>query len=431
MKVSELLEVVNQVKLATSKASKKSIIENNESQILKDTLQFIYNPQITSGISAKKWDNVQLVNEQGAKDLNDLLTYLKVNNTGRNTDVEYVKSLCIGKSEEEVELIKSIVTKDLQLGISVNSLSELYGNEFIGKFGVKKGMYYKDESDLRDREFILTQKLDGNRALVFVSTVNNEVVVEIKSPSGKKLEGFVEIENAFKLACVDINEPLVFDGEIVLNREDGQLGLSEDFNKLSSICRTKGEKSGVKFVVFDMLLVSSFNKGKSTLPYKERISNLTFNMTKMKLTYSALHIYVNQIGILYKGKDASQIDHYMKQMVDEGKEGLMIDFPDEPYLTKKSKSILKVKKYHTIDLEVVGVREGKNKGKAGAVEVYYNGLLNLVTVGLKDQKDKWLQNPNLIVGKIIEIKYVEETVDGNMRHANILRVREDKIEESY
>lgn len=431
MKVSELLEVVNQVKLATSKASKKSIIENNESQILKDTLQFIYNPQITSGISAKKWDNVQLVNEQGAKDLNDLLTYLKVNNTGRNTDVEYVKSLCSGKSEEEVELIKSIVTKDLQLGISVNSLSELYGNEFIGKFGVKKGMYYKDESDLRDREFILTQKLDGNRALVFVSKFDNEVFVEIKSPTGKKLNGFIEIENAFNQSCTDINEPLVFDGEIVLERDDEQLGLSADFNKLSSICRTKGNKSGVKFVVFDMLLQSSFTKGYSVLSYKYRISNLTFNISKMKLSYPFLHKYVHQIETLYRGSDTSKINYYMKQMVNEGKEGLMIDFPEEKYYTKKSKSILKVKKYHTVDLEVTGVKEGKNKGEAGAVSVVYKGKENLVSVQLKDQKDTWLQNPNLIVGKIIEIKYVEETVDGNMRHANILRVREDKIEESY
>lgn len=431
MNITELLKIFNQVKFATSKADKKLIIENNENTILKETLQFIYNPQITSGISTKKWDNVQLVNEKGARDLIDLLTYLKVNNTGRNEDVAYVKTLCIGKNNEEVELIKSIVTNDLQLGISVNSLSEIYGNEFIGKFGVKKGVYYSDESDLRDREFILTQKLDGNRALVFVSKINDEVAIEIKSPTGKKLEGFIEIENAFKQSCTDINGALVFDGEIVLGREDKQLGLSEDFNKLSSICRTKGNKSGVKFVVFDMLLQSSFNKGKSILLYKERISNLAFNISKMKLSYPFLYKYVNQIGILYRGTDSTKIDHYMKQMVDDGKEGLMIDFPDEPYLTKKSKSILKVKKYHTVDLEVVGVREGKNKGKAGAVEVYYNGLLNLVTVGRKDQKDTWLQNPNLIVGKILEIKFVEETIEGNMRHANILRVREDKFEESY
>jgi DNA ligase-1 len=101
--------------------------------------------------------------------------------------------------------------------------------------------------------------------------------------------------------------------------------------------------------------------------------------------------------------------------------------------------MLKVKQMYPVDLRVVDVLEGSgaNKGKVGALVVNYKGNPLKVGSGLtKEQREKFWEDKSLILGKIITIKYFEETTnkknnEKSLRFPIFLEVRYDKDEESY
>ena len=101
--------------------------------------------------------------------------------------------------------------------------------------------------------------------------------------------------------------------------------------------------------------------------------------------------------------------------------------------------MLKVKQMYPVDLRVVEVieRRGTNKGKVRDLVVKYKGKPLKVGSGLtKEQREKFWEDKSLILGKIITIKYFEETTnkknnEKSLRFPIFLEVRYDKDEESY
>ena len=129
----------------------------------------------------------------------------------------------------------------------------------------------------------------------------------------------------------------------------------------------------------------------------------------------------------------------LKQVVGLNQEGMMINVYGAPYEFERSKNMLKVKQMYPVDLRVVDVLEGSgaNKGKVGALVVNYKGNPLKVGSGLtKEQREKFWEDKSLILGKIITIKYFEETTnkknnEKSLRFPIFLEVRYDKDEESY
>ena len=109
------------------------------------------------------------------------------------------------------------------------------------------------------------------------------------------------------------------------------------------------------------------------------------------------------------------------------------------YEFNRSKNMLKVKQMYPVDLRVIDVLEGSgaNKGKAGALLVNYKGYPLKVGSGLtKELREKFWQDKDSIIGKIVTIKYFEETTNKkddskSLRFPIFLEVRYDKDEESY
>ena len=120
-----------------------------------------------------------------------------------------------------------------------------------------------------------------------------------------------------------------------------------------------------------------------------------------------------------------------------GSEGIMIN-TNSKYCFGRTCDLLKVKKMYTLDLRVKDMREGNglNSGKVGALIVDYKGYDVGVGSGLDNyQREYWWKHPDEIIGKIIEVKAFEESVDkyGNLslRFPVFIRVRYDKEEVSY
>lgn len=109
-----------------------------------------------------------------------------------------------------------------------------------------------------------------------------------------------------------------------------------------------------------------------------------------------------------------------------------------PYECKRTKSLIKVKKFFSCDIKCIDIEEGsgRNKGTLGALVCEYRG--NRVKVGSGfsdvDRKHFWL-HPEDVVGRIVSVKYKEETKnkDGgiSIRFPVFECVRFDKNETSY
>ena len=92
----------------------------------------------------------------------------------------------------------------------------------------------------------------------------------------------------------------------------------------------------------------------------------------------------------------------------------------------------------TCDIKCTGIEEGEGKyaGTLGKIVCDYKGYELRVGSGLTDEeREQFWNDPDLVVNKIVEIKYFEESKDdkGNLslRFPTWVGLRLDKDEPSY
>ncbi|MDO5558407.1 MAG: hypothetical protein Q4F95_02285 [Oscillospiraceae bacterium] len=111
---------------------------------------------------------------------------------------------------------------------------------------------------------------------------------------------------------------------------------------------------------------------------------------------------------------------------------------DSPYECKRTKNLIKVKEFYTCDLKCIGVEEGKTdstKGTVGALILDYKGNPTGCSGFKADFAKYYWEHPEEIIGKIIEVRYKEQTSNKqggeSIQFAKFVCIREDKTEESY
>ncbi|PEN61632.1 RNA ligase family protein [Bacillus wiedmannii] len=387
----------------------------------KDILRFVYDTMIVTGLAKRKIEKE--LSDEVCWDFNNIfevMAYVKDNNTGSDSIVRtvqnFIKKL---ETEEERELAKSILIKDLPVGISRTTLNKVYGSDFIKKYSVMLAGKFDPTKKQFDGDFAATLKLDGNRATFFVY----EDEIKVFTRSGKEIEGLVELEKEFS----NLPKNWVFDGELIAENPDN-LPSKDLFNLTQTIVRKKGIKEGLNFVVFDALPVAEFNEGKSKKVYKDRMMDLD------QIFYQCVEddMHIKRVPSYFIGNDLERVAEILTEVESEGYEGLMLNSLNGYYETKRTKSLLKVKTFHTADLKCIGVKEDIRGGRCGSLTVEYKGY-RVDVAGLKDElKELYWKHPDLVVGKIIEVKYFEESSNAqggiSLRFPSYVRIREDKTE---
>lgn len=142
------------------------------------------------------------------------------------------------------------------------------------------------------------------------------------------------------------------------------------------------------------------------------------------------------VPIEYQGSDLSVIQPMLKDVVAKGWEGLMLN-KDTKWVNRRNNGILKVKAFKHADIWCTGVIEGDGKyaGTLGSIECDYKGY-KLGVSGFTDElRSLYWKNPEKIVGKIVQIKYKEETRNQkgglSAQFPEFECVRFDKTEPSY
>lgn len=423
--IYEVKEIIDSIAATSSRNEKESILHNNrDNRLLKNILYFVYSPYVLTGLSKKKINKkVKLPEELSPLSIVDIMEYLKVHNSGRDGDIVVVQHFIKSQPENLQEFYTKIVTKDLIIGATAGTINKAFGEQFIEEFDVMLAEKYFDQEDKVKGNFIITEKLDGNRNIAL-----NGETVEMRTRQGQLNEGFLDVEEELRL----LPKGYAYDGEFIAVNENN-LNSADLYRVTTSIARKDGMKKNIIFHVFDMLPIEDFKKGICHIPCIQRKNALHEFINELDLKW------IQEVPILYKGSDKEQVTYWLDKLTSEGSEGCMVNLADAPYECKRSKQILKVKKMQSVDLKIVGFEEGDGrlKGTLGRINVMYKGTLVGVGSGYSDSERTYIwKNRNDLIGSIIEVKYFEESTNKktneiSLRFPIFKGIRDDKTEESY
>lgn len=414
--MKQYVGIFNQIRSTSGRIAKEELLKEHENvEGFKEILKFVYNTLITSGIAKKKINKqLSLSSTVQLNSIFDCIEYVKENNTGTDEIIANLQNYLNTLDEEEKSLAIEILTKDLPIGLSRTTLNKVYGSNFIPKYSVMLANKYEPGKTDLSEGFALTLKIDGNRATVF----NYESGPVFYARSGKEIEGLSEMAEAFKT----LPKNMVYDGELIASNKN--IPTEELFRMTQTIIRKKGEKTGLEFILFDMLPISEFNEGKSKDNYSLRLEKMEILMNDYE------NDLIKLVPIYYVGNDEEKIQSVLNEVDELGYEGLMLNLLNSKYETKRIKGLLKIKTFYTMDLVVTAVNEEVRGGKCGSLSVDYQGFnVNVPILKAEDQKRFW-ENPSEIIGRVIEVKYFEESENAeegkSLRFPSFVRVRSDK-----
>lgn len=397
--MKEVIKIFKQIQETSSTNDKKAIITaNKNNELFKKCLVFLLDGNINTGLSAKKIKKKVIKSEYILPTFEDVMKYLEQNNTGTDNDISMIQAF-LDEHEDDREFYEQMITKSFRLGADSKVVNSVIPG-LIPTFEIQLGTSI-EKCKLVDGTYIsISHKMNGTRC-VFING-------QMKSRQNKLYNGLDHIvEDIKKLGLEDF----FIDGELVYKNEEG-LSDSDAFQKGCSIAMSKdSDKSQLKLVVFDIFPKEEFlNLHTSKKTYKERRKDLD-KLEELIIASNITNLSV--VERLYEGTDHSQIWKWLDYAdEDMGWEGIMINL-DTPYECKRTKNLIKCKKFFEKDLRCTKVNiatTGKYKGMMGSITCNYFDNTIDVGSGFNDsQREYYTKHPEEIVGKIISVKYKEET----------------------
>ena len=404
--MKEVIKLFKQIQETSGINDKKEIITaNKDNELFKKCLVFLLDGNINTGISNKKINKKVEPSSKLApyylcmnSKFEEVMDYLSKNNTGTDVDIYEIQCFLVGHKEDR-EFYEQMITKSFRLGADSKVVNSVIPG-LIPTFEIQLGTSV-EKCKLVDGTYIsISRKMNGTRC-VFLNG-------QMKSRQNKLYNGLDHIiADIQKLGLEDF----FIDGELVYKNEEG-LSDSDAFQKGCSIAMSKdNDKSQLKLVVFDIFPADEFlNLHTSKKTYKERRKDLD-NLEETINTSGITNLSV--VERLYEGTDHSQIWKWLDYAdEDMGWEGIMINL-DTPYECKRTKNLIKVKRFFEKDLRCTKVNiatTGKYKGIMGSITCnYFDNTVDVGSGFTDEQRKYYAKHPEEIVGKIVSIKYKEET----------------------
>lgn len=442
--LQSVINVVNTLKNTSSINDKIDILKQNSGdENLVKVLKYTYSDNLQYGFSEKKlrelikdkidnseyigvWKNTgiqkwgRIFNWNSIFDMLNTLSIFNINDELRNKVVTFLHNA----TEEERELLIGILTKDLRCNMSAKIINKAIP-QLISIWEVQQGMGIS-KVKLKDNEWIaLSLKLNGCRS--------TNIRREFRSRQNKIQNGLDHIQE--DLDKIEWLKGYVIDGEMIRNNIDN-IPDNENFRLTTSILNAKNkDKSEIIYTIFDLIPIEEFLNGESKEGFKNRLELLD------KLNRDIIFNGLKSIKVAptyYTGTDHSKIDELLTEIDSQGYEGLMC-LRNTPYKCKRHNGILKCKVFDTADCKIIGYEEGTGrlKGTLGSFVIDYKG--NSVNVGsgyTDEQRVYFWNNRDSYIGRILEVKYKEESKDKktkliSLQFPTFVCIREDGKEVSY
>lgn len=336
--------------------------------------------------------------------LHDALDILQLefarNEVTGNARIDRLKDLLSHTDPDTAAVIKLILNKSLDCGISVANANKVLNNP-IPKFDVL--LCSKQDQKLIDKlpfpGTIVQTKMDGMRVII---SIDNNRNVRYRTRNGKDFELPIEYDSYFSQF-----PGLVFDGEmLVSDHKGGYLDRKSGNGILNSIRQGKAsllDQSSVRFVLWDLISYNHYMTSYDFTKYDDRYENLyTLSIERPSTLWKIVETKFP--------KSFEEAQEFYLEKRAEGHEGAILKDLSSPWEAKRVKHHVKMKAEETLDLKIIDYTEGTGKfeGMLGAITVEdASGKLNVnVGSGFNDEERKKLFN-NSIIGKIVEVKYNE------------------------
>jgi len=348
--------------------------------------------------------------------------------TGHDARDAIELALTVSTQSQWNDWYRRILLKDMKAGFSESTVNKVceknYPQYAIPLFECQLAHDgAKHEKKLKGKK-ILDGKLDGVRCLTVINMESR--TVQQYTRNGQLLENFGHITAALEKNIDDFDRSWVIDGEIT----------SSSFQVLMTQVKRKSDVQAQDAILnaFDIIPLSEFLKGKSTMGQKRR-KVLLKSMDPMlkketdKITvidYVEVDLDTEEGQVIFK--DYNKVALAMKL------EGIMIKDPEAPYECKRSVAWLKQKPFIEVSLKIIGYEEGtgKNVGKLGAwiASGIEDGVLITSNVGsgfTDDQRAEYWKYRDECMEQFIEVRAdaITQNQDGtySLRFPRFLRFR--------
>lgn len=397
--LNRLQELVDKLQSDSSSNTKiKYIQEYLHDSELKKLLFYIHNPfyqfYVTSTTCGKYFGYTS--NWDGS--IFDVLDSLR-NRTVTGHQALGLVNAFIRLNPEHKELINNIIDKDLKCRIGESLINKAVPGT-IPSFDVALAEKFEPELvNFKTEEWYVSRKLDGVRCAVVID--ENGKVTSF-SRQGKIFETLGVVEEFFSNSGL---RSVVFDGEICMVDKDG----NEDFQSIMKEIRRKNHTiSNVKYKLFDCLTLEEFYNKISVRKLSERLTSINHFI-------DGVVEYLPQEII----RDLEHFQEWIDKANDGSWEGIMLR-KNTRYQGKRSKNLLKVKKFSDAEYVVEGITYGEIRmlvdGKevtetmTSQIMIRHKGYEVGVGSGFSlDQRLEFFRDPSKIVGKTITVQYFEET----------------------
>ncbi len=455
-----ILNIINEITADNGKIYKQEILTKHENNIqFKQVLMLAYNPNVNFYIK-KLPEFAETLPTKGmplAESIGILTDISERKYTG-NDAKEKLASILTQSDSNNREVIRRIIGKSLECGISVNSINKAYGKiipktPYMGAVGFdekKARKLFKDgnvcESDV---------KMDGR----YVNIIVNNGTVDMVSRQAKnsiinntKLLTNSKFMAGMLAGNIELEDGIVFNGELMLKGVERY----EANGILSSLIKiTEKESNGdditkeiAKFkkrhsMTFQAAVDNVYVTMWDYLPYTNYIQDTVYDVprkTRLETLEKVMPVLSNEIKLVeYKFvKTYEEAIAHFQECINRGEEGTILKSLNGTWENKKPVYQIKMKLEITVDLKIIGFNQGSKDSKfentLGSLQCSSkNGKLLTDPSGYSDElRDTIWNNQDEIINWIVEVKCnsVSHDRDGNysLMHPVFMSFRDDKDE---
>ncbi|KAI7874891.1 DNA ligase/mRNA capping enzyme [Lichtheimia hyalospora FSU 10163] len=377
----------------------------------------IYDPHSRFYLSSKsvlayierQSDNKSISAEAAPKSLEALLDALASRQLTGNAALEaaasYYLSYCHTNSQRQI--FCRVLDRNLKMGVSTKTMQQILRRDDDQFRFPSVALAHHVPSPLHpldNGEWYASRKLDGVRCIALV----NHDDIRFYSRTGRRFETLQKVEQAIRQRQKKNGGSFVLDGEICVYDKH-----MEDFISVMKQIRTKQPMDHPVYEVFDLVDTKGFMKGVDPTPFTQRQHTL-----ESWVGHSQPHLrMVPQTRITSK----TMLEQMKNKAASHGWEGLVLR-RDTGYQGKRSRDMIKIKEWKDQEYIVKSIETGRmrmpdtgeDKEVMTSVVIEHKGTAVSVGSGFTlQQRMRFLQNPDLIIGKPITVQYFAESIGEN------------------
>ena len=423
--MKNILSILTEIKNDPSILAKKRILETNkDNEVLKRVLKLALDPGIVSGykkipapfISGEKYDlNIAL------DKMEDIYNRVYTGNDGRLHISHVLGSL----SPDDQEVLRRVLTKDLECGASDKITNDVFGKGFI-----KDEPYMRcsliDTKTVNNIEFskygyaVSETKLDGqylNHTIINGSLTCTSRNGKVYDFLGSRDELMAKLAASVQANDDRFSSGVVFNGECLVMDEHGIILPRETGNgiiqKAGKGTMSAYESMRIVFVLWDVLPYDAFRDGIWNVKRKERRNILESAIQEIDSEFIQMVEYEKVLNI-------EEAFEHNTMLMERGEEGSVLKCESGIWKSHTSPKQLKMKLKMQLDLRIVGFNEGEKKrtGMLGSLILESeDGLLTTnCGTGIKEKGEEWTfqtiwDNRETLLGKVVTVECNELTKD--------------------